>query len=99
MTRWCGLTEVPGRSPARSACRTPPGTRTFVGDLWLPPEEDFAIIPRPGSADIAFVDPDTLTLAGTTHTGRQPLAAAVLDGGCVIARDWKTGDLLRANLS
>jgi hypothetical protein len=77
----------------------PRGARMFVGDLWMPPGEDFAIIPRPGSADIAVIDPDTLTLARTVHTGRQPLAAVVLDDGSVIARDWKTGDLVRADFS
>ena len=77
----------------------PPGTRMFAGDLWMPPDEDFAVIPRPGCADIAIIDPDTLTLARTVQTGRQPLVAVVLDGGRVIARDWKTGDLLRADLS
>jgi hypothetical protein len=77
----------------------PQGTRMFVGDLWIPPDEEFAIIPRPGSADIAVIDPNTLTLTQTVQTGRQPLVAAVLDGGHVIARDWKTGDLLRADLS
>ena len=50
----------------------PYGTRMFVGELWMPPEEDFAIIPRPGSADIVIVDPDTLTPARHVRLGRQP---------------------------
>jgi len=77
----------------------PQGTRMFVGDLWMPPGENFAIIPRPGNADIAVIDPDTLTLARTVQLSRQPLVAAVLDGGRIVARDWKTGDLLCADLS
>jgi YVTN family beta-propeller protein len=55
--------------------------------------------PRPGSSDVAVIDPSTLAFAKTIHVGRQPLVAVVLDAGQIIARDWKTGDLLRANLS
>jgi hypothetical protein len=71
----------------------------FVGELWMPPEEDFAIISRPGSADMVIVDPDTLMPARHLRLGRQPLVAVALQDGDVIGRDWKTGDLLRANLA
>ena len=74
------------------------GTRLFTGDLWMPPDEGFAVIPRPFSADIAIIDPVTLTLDRTVPTSGQPLVAAVLDDSRIIARDWKTGDLLRADL-
>lgn len=77
----------------------PEDTAMFVGDLWMPPDEAFAVVPRPGRADIAVVDPDTMTLIRTRHLGRQPLVAVVTDGGHVVARDWKTGDLLQADLA
>ena len=64
----------------------------------MPPDEGFAVIPRPFSADIAIIDPVTLTLDRTVPTSGQPLVAAVLDDSRIIARDWKTGDLLRADL-
>jgi YVTN family beta-propeller protein len=77
----------------------PEGTRMFVGDLWWPPDEGFAIVPRPGSADVTVIDPATMTLTRTVPLGRQPLVAVVVDRGFVVARDWKTGDLLHADLS
>jgi len=77
----------------------PAGTAMFTGDVWLPPDEALAVVPRPGMADIAVVDPQTMTLIRTCHLGRQPLVAVVADGGHVVARDWKTGDLLRADLT
>jgi len=70
----------------------------FVGDLWWPPDEGFAIIPRPGNADVAVIDPATMILTRTVPLGRQPLVAVVVDRGFVVAPDWKTGDLLRADL-
>ena len=77
----------------------PEGTAMFIGDLWMPPDEAFAVVPRPGMADIAVVDPDTMTLIRTCHLGKEPLVAVVLDGGHVVARDWKTGHLLQADLT
>jgi hypothetical protein len=77
----------------------PAGTAMFVGDVWLPPDTALAVVPRPGVADIAVVDPETMTLIRTCQLGRQPLVAVVVDGGHVVARDWKTGDQLRADLT
>jgi len=65
----------------------------------MPPDEAFAVVPRPGMADIADAGHDTMTLIRTRHLGMQPLVAVVLDGGHVIARDWKTGQLLQADLT
>jgi hypothetical protein len=39
-----------------------------------------------------------MTLTRAVPLGRQPLVAVVVDRGFVVARDWKTGDLLRADL-
>lgn len=72
------------------------GTRMFTGDLWISPDERAMLIPRPGSGDVVALDPVTLDIIGRAHLGRQPLVAAKLADGAVIARDWKTGDLLTA---
>jgi hypothetical protein len=40
----------------------------------------------------------TLKVAQVAKLGRQPLEAMALPGGDVVARDWKTGDLLRGTL-
>jgi hypothetical protein len=59
------------RVTVQSACRMPPeATRMFVGDLWWPPDEGFAIIPRPGNADVAVIDPATMTLTRAVSLGR-----------------------------
>ena len=74
------------------------GTRMFVGDLWLPPDESYVLVPRPGMGDIVAIDPIRLAHVGAAATGRQPLVAAVMGNGRVVARDWKTGDLLVGDL-
>lgn len=66
----------------------------FVGDLWIPPGEDYVLVPRPGSGDVAVLDPIGLTVSRTVDLGRQPLDAATLEDGHVVARDWNTGDAL-----
>jgi hypothetical protein len=42
----------------------------FIGDLWMPPDEAFAVVPRPRMADIAIVDTDTMTLIRTPTWAR-----------------------------
>lgn len=74
------------------------GTRMFVGDLWMPPDESYVLVPRPGMGDIVAIDPIRLVRIGTATTGRQPLVAAVTGDGRVAARDWKTGDLLVSDM-
>ena len=73
------------------------GTRMFLGGLWVPPGEQYVVVSRPGSGDIVFVDTGSLDVARVVPLGGQPLTAAVI-GGEVVARDWKTGELLVAAL-
>lgn len=63
------------------------GTRMFVGDLWMPPDESYVLVPRPGMGDIVAIDPDRLAQVGAATTGRQPLMAVALGGRRVVARD------------
>lgn len=74
------------------------GTQLFIGDLTFAPHRDLCIVPRPFSGDVVALDPKNLKVKGTAVIGRQPLEAAMLANGDVIARDWKTGDLLRGTL-
>jgi len=69
------------------------GSRMFVGDPWPVPSENGVLVARPGQGDVVRVDPEATGIKGRWITGRQPLAPAMLDGR-VLARDWKTGDLL-----
>jgi hypothetical protein len=51
-------------------------------------------VARPFSADVVALD-DQLRIRKVARVGRQPQEAIELPNGEVIARDWKTGDLLR----
>jgi YVTN family beta-propeller protein len=72
------------------------GTGMFLGEPWLSPDEDKILVARPGSGDVVALDPATMKVRDQWYTGRQPLACALLDRQ-LIARDWKTGDLLRSS--
>jgi hypothetical protein len=56
------------------------------------------VVARPFSADVVGVDVATLKITQSAKLGRQPLELVALPDGEVIARDWKTGDLLRGRL-
>ncbi len=70
------------------------GPRTVLGRLAWPPDERHVVVPRPGSRDVLVLDPADLSIRERIRIGRQPYAAVVLPTGQVVARDWKTGDLL-----
>ena len=69
------------------------GSRMFVGDPWPVPAATGVLVARPGQGDVVHLDPEESGIQARWSTGRQPLTAAILDGQ-VLARDWKTGDLL-----
>ena len=64
-----------------------------VGDLTLT-EDKSVLVPRPFQGDVVCLSVDDLTQTRNIATERQPLDAALLADGRLIARDWKTGDLL-----
>jgi hypothetical protein len=70
------------------------GSRMFAGDVWVPSEESLLLVPRPGTGDVVVVDPTHLSVIEEVALGRQPIVAAVVGDGIVVARDWKSGDLL-----
>lgn len=71
-----------------------PRTRHFMGSFWISPNEDVCLVPRPFSGDVLELDPTTLHTKRTCTTGGQPLEAATLADGSLVARDWKSGGLL-----
>jgi hypothetical protein len=75
------------------------GTRMFVGRVWMPPAEDYVLIPRPGSGDVVLLDPADMKVLRGVNLGRQPLTGAVVGNSQLVARDWKTGDLLLGDLT
>jgi hypothetical protein len=71
------------------------GSRMFLGNTWLGPGDSEVVVARPGSGDVVALDPSTMQIRRSWRTGRQPLTAALVEDR-VVARDWKTGDLLLA---
>lgn len=74
------------------------GTQVFIGDLSFAPHHGVCIVARPYSHDVVALDLDSLRVRGTATLGREPFEAAMLANGDIIARDWKSGDLLRGTL-
>ena len=74
------------------------GTGLFVGEWSFTPDEELCVVARPYSGDVVGVDPGSFQVKCTAKLGQQPLAVMALAGSEVIARDWKTGALLRGTL-
>ena len=72
------------------------GTGQFIGDYSFSPDGN-CVVARPYSSDVIAVD-DRLKIRRQARLGRQPLEAIELPTGEVIARDWKSGDLLRGRM-
>ena len=72
------------------------GTNQFIGDFTFSPDGTCCVA-RPYSGDVVAVD-ERMKVRRSAKLGRQPLEAIELPGGEVIARDWKTGDLLRGRM-
>ena len=56
------------------------------------------MVARPFSGDVVGIDAATLKIRRSAKLGREPLELAALPGGEVVARDWKTGDVLHGKL-
>ena len=56
------------------------------------------MVARPFRGDVVGIDAATLKIKRSARLGRQPLEVAAVQQGDVVARDWKTGDLLRGKL-
>lgn len=69
------------------------GTRMFLGSAWMPRSEQEILVARPGMADVVALNPNSMQIGRLWRTGREPLTAATV-GTQLVARDWKTGDLL-----
>jgi hypothetical protein len=72
------------------------GAGQFIGEYTLSPDGG-CCVSRPHSGDVVVVN-DRLTTRRRVTLGRQPFEAVELSDGNVIARDWKTGDLLRGRM-
>ncbi|MBY0495447.1 MAG: hypothetical protein K2Y23_14640 [Cyanobacteria bacterium] len=76
--------------------RALPGTGLFIGDYSFS-ADGTCCLARPYSGDVVALS-GRLKIVKSAKMGRQPLEAIELPDGEVIARDWKTGDLLRGRM-
>ncbi len=74
------------------------GMRQFIGDYTFAPDEDLCVIARPFSSDAVGIRTADLEVTCSAKVGGQPLELAALARGEVIARDWKTGDVVAGHL-
>ena len=70
----------------------------FLGNMWTPHDQSYLLVPRPGSGDVLVIDPDSLAVTEAVSLGGEPLDAVVLCDGVLIAREWKTGRLMKGEI-
>ena len=73
------------------------GTMQFIGSWSFNEDESLCLVPRPYSGDVLAISTDNLRTRYKAALGGQPLEATTLDDHRVIARDWKTGHLLKGS--
>lgn len=73
------------------------GTQQFIGSFLLNKNNDLITVARPFSSDVIMVD-ETLKIRYHCMIGKQPLEAIVFSNKKVVARDWKTGNLLTGRI-
>jgi hypothetical protein len=99
VTRSAGLQEggpLPPGLPETIKSRV--SARQFVGEFAFDAREELCVIARPFSSDVIAVEPSSLRVTHTAALGAQPLEVAILKDHGVVARDWKSGELLRGEL-
>lgn len=67
-----------------------------IGEWNFNASESLCAVARPSSGDVILVDTDSFTVTEHCTTGGQPLECVLLESGKIIARDWKTGQLLQS---
>lgn len=74
------------------------GVSYFIGNFTFSDDESLCYIARPYSGDIVVIDTEKMQIVGNAATGRQPLDAVLMQDNTFVARDWRTGDFLWAQL-
>lgn len=74
------------------------GTGLFIGNYAFNKDETICVVARPYSGDVVGINTINFKITHIAKVKKQPLDVALVKGKEVIARDWKTGDLLRTNL-
>jgi len=74
------------------------GTRQFIGQFSFDRDETLCVVARPFSGDVIALSPRSLRPRFRCKLHGQPLEAVALPDRSVVARDWKSGALLRGEL-
>jgi hypothetical protein len=74
------------------------GTAQFIGDWTFNSDESLCLVPRPFCGDVVAISTDDLKTKYVAKTGKQPLQSVFVSNSNIIARDWKTGVLLKGSL-
>jgi hypothetical protein len=74
------------------------GARQFIGEFWFDADETMCVVARPFSRDVLALSPHTLRSKFRCKLDGQPVEAVCLRDGSIVARDWKSGSLLRGQL-
>lgn len=72
--------------------------RRFVGKYSFDFQETICAVARPFMGDVVGIDPSTFAIAYRTETGGRPEDVGLMRERHVVARDWKTGQLLQSIL-
>jgi hypothetical protein len=68
----------------------------FIGEYGFDLDEARCAVGRPYGGDVVLLDTGSFRQVGRVPTGSEPLHVALLRDGRIVARDWKTGSLIRA---
>jgi len=74
------------------------GTQQFIGQFSFDADETMCVVARPFSGDVIALNPGSLRSRFRCKMDGQPLKAVTLSDRSVVARDWKSGVLLRGQL-
>jgi hypothetical protein len=74
------------------------GTSQFIGHWTFNENESLCLVPRPFSSDVLAISMETMKTKFVAKVEKQPFEAAFLNDDQIVARDWKTGQLLRSSL-
>ena len=77
---------------------SPAGTAQFIGGFSFDASRALCLVARPFSGDVVAIDSRTLKTRYRCRTGAQPLEATMFGDDLVVARDWKTGAILKGRM-
>jgi hypothetical protein len=74
------------------------GSRAFMGNFCFNGDENICLVARPFSGDALLIDANSMRQIRTIKLNGQPLEIVLFADTTVVARDWKSGNLLLGRL-